>query len=223
LDSETSTVELIHKACEGDRRAFDLLAERLAPRLGAVVRSLAGAKLAAKIEAQDLLQETFLQAWRSLDRFRGKDEEEFWRWLTAVAHNVVLMQARKLGAKKRAGAEVPLPEQGSSSGSLGQIVDILRQSAVSPSTALRRDERFDRLRKALGKLSPDHRKVIFLTHIRELNTAEVARRMDRSPEAISMLLYRALLKLKDAFGETDSVHLPERSLEDEENSGPEKP
>ena len=44
---------------------------------------------------------------------------------------------------------------------------------------------------------------------------EVAERMRRSPGATSVLLVRALMKLKEAFGETESLSLPKRSLEEE--------
>jgi len=100
------------------------------------------------------------------------------------------------------------------SGGVGELVDLLRKTMTSPSEAVRRDERFDRLEKALEHLSPDHRRVIFLARVQELDTEEVARKMGRTPEAVSMLLYRALLKLRAAFGSTESSGLPQRSLEE---------
>ena len=88
-------------------------------------------------------------------------------------------------------------------------------AGTNPSQALRRNERFERLKRALKALPPDHAQVIFLARIQGLPVKEVARRMERTPEATSMLLLRALMKLKTAFGNTESLHLPDRSLEEE--------
>ena len=56
--------------------------------------------------------------------------------------------------------------------------------------------------------------MIRLARVERLPISEVARRMDRSPGATSQLLWRALRKLKDSFGSTDSLHLPPRALEE---------
>jgi len=45
-----------------------------------------------------------------------------------------------------------------------------------------------------------------------LEFEEAGRRMGRSPDAVKQLLYRALKKLRESFGDTESLHLPERSL-----------
>ena len=219
MEDETSLDVLIDRAKTGDRKAFDSVVKKHSARLGALVRSILGGKLAAKVDVEDLVQETFLQAWQSVRQFRGRGEDSFWAWLGTVATHVVGMQGRKAHAKKRdPGAEVSLNQPvRTSGGGPGELADLLKKSAVSPSSAFRRDERFDRLRHALGRLSPEHREVVYLARIRELRIDEVAKRMGRSPEAISMLLYRALLKLKEAFGTTESCSLGERSLKEEDH------
>ena len=85
---------------------------------------------------------------------------------------------------------------------------------VSQSRDARRNERFERLQRALDSLSDEHRRVVMLARIEKLPIAEVARRLERSPAATSQLLWRALKKLKESFGSTDSFHLPDRRLED---------
>ena len=60
-------------------------------------------------------------------------------------------------------------------------------STVSPSRALRRHERLDRLQEALDSLSPDHRQVIVLARLKGLRIKEIAERMDRSPNAVALL------------------------------------
>jgi RNA polymerase sigma factor (sigma-70 family) len=77
---------------------------------------------------------------------------------------------------------------------------------------LRREERFERLEKSLQSLSPDHREVILLARIEGLQIAAIAERLGRSKSAVKSLLLRALKELKRSFGDTESFHLPDRSL-----------
>ena len=64
----------------------------------------------------------------------------------------------------------------------------------------------------LKTLSADHREVLLLSRIEGLSIQEVAERMDRSPDAVKKLLSRALNALRAAFGETESLRLPDKRL-----------
>ena len=88
---------------------------------------------------------------------------------------------------------------------------------VSPSKALRRDERLDRLRKSIEDLPPDYRRVIEMARIQGLKIKEIAARLDRSPESVKSLLARAVAKLRDRFGDTESLHLPDQGLQFEDD------
>ena len=89
--------------------------------------------------------------------------------------------------------------------------------AESPSKQLRRDERFNRLEKALRGLKADHREVIMLARIEGLRAKDIALRMNRSEDAVHKLLARALLRLKESFGDTESLSLPHRHIAAEGN------
>ena len=98
----------------------------------------------------------------------------------------------------------------------GQFFYVRRESPdgePSPSKALRRGERFDRLQEAINRLRPDYREALMLVRIEGLKIKEAARRMNRSPKAILHLVARALKRLKEAFGDTESLHLPPMHLE----------
>ncbi len=90
---------------------------------------------------------------------------------------------------------------------------------VSPSKGMRRDERFERLKEALEDLTPEYREVILLARIERLPGKEIAKRLDRSPAAAAQLLSRALKKLRENFGDTESLNLPQRSIELEGGTG----
>ena len=83
---------------------------------------------------------------------------------------------------------------------------------ASPSSDLRRNERFDRLENAIVSLSPEHREVVMLARIEGQPIKEIAARTGRTPAAVSMLLSRALRNLRGLFGDTESLSLPEREL-----------
>jgi RNA polymerase sigma-70 factor (ECF subfamily) len=190
----------IQKARDGDRGAFEELFVSYRPRIKALVESRLGTHLRQAVDVEDLLQETFLRAFESISRFRWQNEGSFFRWLSGIAVNMI----RKEASARR---HSTLFED-------GQVAT----SGASPSKILRREERFDRLDRALNALSPEHRQVILLARVKGLPVGEIARRMNRSPNAVSLLLLRATRKLRAVFGETESFHLPHRLLESDGDS-----
>ncbi len=216
MEPGENLIAFISAAKEGDRRAFNSLVEQYGDPLGGHLRRRLGRRMRAKVDVEDLVQETFLRAFQSIRQFGGGSTRSFRRWLFTIADHVVYDQARRLKARGAARGEVSLERgAGSGEGEPMRLDEVLAASVRSPSQAMRRDERFDRLKEVLGSLAPDHSRVIFLARVQGLPIKEVARKMERTPEATSMLLLRALLKLKAAFGHTESLNLPPRSLERE--------
>ncbi|MBI4603900.1 MAG: sigma-70 family RNA polymerase sigma factor [Planctomycetes bacterium] len=190
--------DLARSAREGDRQAFGQLLERFRSRLESWVRIRMGRGVRKALDVEDVVQETLLRALEACDRFRWDGERAFAGWLCRIAENAI-----QEGARARRGQTL---------GDRAEIPD----GAVTQSRAERRNERFGRLEKALDSLPPDYRQVIFLSRIQGIPIQEVAGIMSRSPNAVSHLLIRAMTKLKEIFGDTESLGLPQRSLEAEE-------
>ena len=206
---------LVAKAQEGDHDAFSGLVEKYRSSLECWIHLRLGPRLRGKIEIQDIVQETFLKAYVSLPTFRWCTDGSFFHWLSAIAEHVIQDFARKLSTKKRGSArEVALTSdmepRSFPAGKLGKLLERLN---LSPSTVLRHNERFERLEKALNALKPDRREVVVLAILREVPIKEIAVRMGRKPDAVSMLLLRALGQLRVLFGMTESLHRPDRLLE----------
>lgn len=197
MDPKAPGYELVRKAQEGDRKAFAALLEHHRERLERTVQRELGQHLGREAALEDVLQETGLRALNSIKAFRYFNDESFPRWLLGIANHVVL----ELAAREERSRKLYLKPN-------------VASGEVSPSRLVRREERFDRLVEALNALNEDHRKVIVLARIEGLRIQEIAKRMDRSENAVLLLLSRALKKLKDAFGDTESLHLPWRSLEE---------
>ena len=199
MAAETREKSLVERAQRGDRAAFDELERAYRPRLRKLVEARLGGRLRETLEVDDILQEALLRAFRSIHGFQWRKEDAFFSWKAQIVENVIRDQAQKRGRGEFLELEHDVPG-----------------SQPSPGRRLRREERFDRLDDALKTLSPDHREVILLARIERLRIEEIAARMNRSPDAVKQLLVRALRKLKESFGDTESLHLPPRRLTGEE-------
>ena len=195
---DESTEDLLRKAVTGDRVAFGRLAERFSDRLRNLVRSRLGPVLREDLDVDDVVQDTFRRALEGIESFESTGDDSFIRWLGVIAENVIRKAARNR-------ARTPATEE---------IFEVSVR-ATSPSVNLRREERFERLQKALESLPPDYREVIRLSRIEGLKTMEIAARMGRSKEAVKQLIFRALRRLRESFGDTESLHLPDRKFDSE--------
>jgi RNA polymerase sigma-70 factor (ECF subfamily) len=184
-----STIALVTRIREGDRRAFNELFGRYLTRVENVVRSRLGAELRSRESVSDIVQEVYLEAVRSFDRFSPQAPQGFYRWLCKIVeHKIIDAHRRHFGAARRdARREVALEQVGSPAqgGPEGE----------TPSRILLRDEASGQVRDALMKLPPDHRRVIELRQFEMLSSAEVGEQMNRSAEAVRALLVRALKRL----------------------------
>ena len=200
MNPEITTKETIERAQSGDHVALEALTVRYHDELDHFVRLRVGAHLREDVQIEDVVQETFARAFEGLEEFQWRNEESFCRWLKGIAEHVILQVAQDQRRNR-----ILYIEQ-----------DDSPASTVSPSRALRRGERLDRLQEALDSLSPEHRQVIIVARLKGLRIKEIAERMNRSPNAVALLLARALTKLRDTFGDTESLHLPAASIEDRE-------
>jgi RNA polymerase sigma-70 factor, ECF subfamily len=197
MPDREATHSTIRRARAGDRRSFDSLIGDSRASLEAHVERRIGSYLRGRVDPEDVLQETYARAWRSIAGFRGKDPSALLGWLKGIAEHVIV---DLISRHKREDI---------------MYVEETRESPhgePSPSKGLRREERFSRLEKALDSLSPAQREVVILVRIEGLKIKEAAGKMNRTPNAVTKLLIRALAKLKDTFGDTDSLHLPPRGL-----------
>jgi len=144
--------------------------------------------------AQDLLQETFFQALRSLPTFRG--DSKLSTWLYSIAKNVALARYRK--DKRRS----PLDEE-TLTRVAAQAEGPPAPSGTAPSwdpaEQTTRNEERALLHEALEELSDSYREVIELRDLQELSTEETAERLDLTRVNVRVRLHRARKKLETAL------------------------
>jgi RNA polymerase sigma-70 factor (ECF subfamily) len=192
---------LIEEARGGSESALGELFQPYAEYLRLLARVQIGRRMQSKVDPNDLVQETFLEAHRQITNFRGISESEFLAWLRSImAGRLALVLRRYLGTR---GRDVKLERE------LAAQLDESSQaldggfvaSHSSPSQHASRHEQAVLLAGALSRLPEDYREVIILRHIDTLSFADVARRMGRSQDSVQKLWVRALATLRRLLGE----------------------
>jgi RNA polymerase sigma-70 factor (ECF subfamily) len=160
-----------------------------------------GRRLQGKVDASDLVQETFLEAHRNFARFQGTSEPQLVCWLRQIlAAKVAHLLRHYLGTQ---GRDVRLEQQleadlNNSSRLLGGD---LAAAISSPSQQAARREQSVVLANALARLPEDYREVIVLRHLEGLRFPEISERMGRSLDSVQKLWLRGLTRLRQVFGE----------------------
>lgn len=179
--------ELVLRAQANDDAAFAELMRRTAP---------ASLKLAVSIlrdrqEAEDQVQNSYMNAWRHVGQFHR--ESKFSTWISRIVVNQCLMQLRKL----RYLNSVSIAEEGPNGEAREMQVTDQRQT---PEAALAGRELGQVLKKEIRKLPPLLRTVLLLRDVDELSTAEVAVRLGLTPSAVKSRLLRARAELRARLG-----------------------
>ncbi len=192
--SEILPEALLVRACSGDAEALGQLLELYRNYLRLQARTLIGAALRVRLDPSDLVQETFLEAYRDFGQFAGTTETELVAWLRQVLIRNLADQARRHQSQRRdLGREESLEALLQQSSC--QVEKALAMGMSSPSSQASRREQAVLLADALASLPPDYREVLILRHLEHLKFDEIAARMERSSGAVRMLWTRALERL----------------------------
>lgn len=175
---------LVRAAKCGQSAAFDVLCERLAPR---ILRSLYRITKNRE-DAEDALQDSFLSAFVHLAEFDGRST--FSTWLTRIAINSSLMILRK----KRNSQEISL--EGTADSGANQMTWDMPDHAPNPEKRYAQRERENILRGAIGNLRPAIRKVIELQQLQEHSMKETAAIIGISVPAAKARLFHAKVALR---------------------------
>jgi len=196
-ESPSSTFNLLERARSGDRQALSRAFERQQRRLAVLIYyKLPGGRRSFD-EVEDLVQEAFLRAWRDLESFTWRSPDSFFRWLATIAEHVVIDRARYQGRERRAAEEVPFRSESNPGGA--EPAD-----TATPSRLLARKEAVERLLARLDLLPEDYREALVLAKIEGCSTVEIAERMGKTREAVALLVYRALQRLRTIALETQA-------------------
>lgn len=175
---ELSEDTLVERAAGGDMAAFEELLMRHADRLFASLRRFG----LDDAEAQEVAQDTFLRAWRSLPRFERRSR--FFTWLYRIGFNEA---QRRLARRPARGAVVSTEEQ---------PLDELADDRAGPAEQAENQELRTALERALGELPVDLRAPVVLRDIEGLSTAEAASVLKLGEAAFKSRLHRGRMALR---------------------------
>jgi RNA polymerase sigma-70 factor (ECF subfamily) len=197
---------LIAQAVQGDRSAFAELLERHAPAVRGSLSSRIPARWQALLSVDDVLQQTYTDAYLDLHQFRPSGDDSFEGWLTKIAHCNLLDAVRALEAEKRGGPRRPIPVDP------GQdALDVLHDRLLrdhprsTPSQHLARAEARAELRRVLEQLPDDYRRIIELYDLQGLPAGQVAEALSRSPGAIYLVRNRAHRRLRELLAGKSTI------------------
>ncbi len=191
---------LIEQARQGNAAARGALLELYRDYLRLVARSLIGGALRSRLDASDLVQETFLKAHRDFEQFGGMSERELLAWLRQVLVRSLLNQVKHHRRLSRDHHRQVSLEQLLDQPSLA-VQQALASRFPSPSEAAGRRERSVLLADAIDQLPPDYRKAFVLRTLEHHSLEAVATRMERSTSAVRMLWVRAVKRLNEMLAE----------------------
>jgi RNA polymerase sigma-70 factor (ECF subfamily) len=194
MDAESATDDLLARAARGEQAAFDELFARHRDRLGRAIAMRLDRRIAARVDASDVVQDVCLEAFRRLPGYLTRPDMPLDMWLLWLAREQVLMTHRRhLHADKRAvGREAPpLPVDSSAA-----IVRSLAGTGPSPSGAVAAAELTEQLRNALGRLDDDERELILMRHFEQLANKDAALILGVTEAAASKRYVRALERLR---------------------------
>lgn len=181
--------DLVQATLDGDYDAFEVLFQRYSDR----VYGIALGMVRNDAEAQDIVQETFLAAFRKLHTFR--QESPFRGWLFRIATNASLMKLRTRRRRPEVPLEVRRPGFDDDGSHERPIVD------WSPIAAqvLETEELGVRLRTAIDELPEKYRLVLRMADYDHLSMREIGAALDLSVPAVKTRLHRARLSVRESL------------------------
>src|SRR6266849_2405018 len=188
-EADVSELDLVKQCQAGNTDAFDQLVTRYRTRVFSMIYNM----VHNEQDAWDLAQDSFVKAWKSIKRFRR--HSSFYTWIYRIVMNVTIDWLRKKQIKG-AGAEFD---------DAVQIKEIDPASRTVPKADPLPHERMERteirakIDKAIAQLSPEHRAVILMKEIEEMQYHEIAETLGCSIGTVMSRLFYARKKLQHSL------------------------
>jgi len=181
--------ELVERAKGGDTSAFDELVVKHSPKLYGLVYHMTS----NHEDTNDILQDVFAKAYRSLKRFRGKSS--FYTWIYSIATNMSLNFLKKRNRRR----QTSLDDIDSNIESDKDFIELTSSSTPARETNLR--ELQQRLNDSMMQLSNDHRAVVTMYDIQGLPHTEISKILGVSEGTVRSRLFYAHRQLQNFLEE----------------------
>jgi len=181
--------ELVARTKDGDASAFDDLVRRYSPRVYGLVYNMTS----NHEETNDLLQDVFLKAFRSIKGFRG--DSSFYTWIHTIAANMTINFLKKRNRRRG-------PSLDDIDARIENDPDYIEATAkTDPRREATLSELQKKLNEAMQKLSHDHRAVVTMFDIQGMPHAEIAKILGTSEGTVRSRLFYAHRQLQNYLEE----------------------
>lgn len=207
------STELLEEALQGNREAAGRLLEHFRPYLYVIASRQLDDRVRGRLDANDIVQTTFLEAHRDFGQFQGKEINSFLAWLRNILrHNVESAHQRHLTAQKRSAKLETSGAAGDGGSDRVPLVDVLPSESSSPSQRAMRDEAAVALAECLLKLPETQAEAIRLRYLEGWALRAIAERMSKTELAVAGLLKRGLKSMRSELADQvgSSVAAPPR-------------
>jgi RNA polymerase sigma-70 factor, ECF subfamily len=186
---------LLEQARQGDREALGRLLEAQRAALHRLAERQLDGRLAVRVDASDIIQQTFLEAHRSFQQFAGQDARQLTAWLEGILDHKIagVIRDHALLQKRAVHRERSMDDSHGGMASLKQKLDA---GLSTPSQKAIRGEQEQLLMQALDALPDDQRAAVRLRHLEGWALADIAQHLDRSPAATAGLIKRGMQALR---------------------------
>jgi RNA polymerase sigma-70 factor, ECF subfamily len=206
--NSAETDRLLEQASRGTGPGLGPLLEHHRKRLRRMVALRLDPRLQGRIDASDVIQDTFLEASVRLPEYLRQPTMPFFLWLRFLtSQKLQELRRHHLGAQMRdAGREISLFHGALPAASSAALAAQLVGRGTGPSDAAIRAERKIRLQEALNSMDPVDREVLALRHFEQLNNTQTAQVLGLKESAASKRYVRALKKLKEILAGLTGHH-----------------
>ena len=182
--------ELLADFVAGDEQAFSTLVQRhLTTVYSFVVRFVGDAH-----DAEDIVQETFLKAWKSAKQYR-EEASKFKTWVLRIARNAAIDHLRKR-------KYIPFSQFDTDDGH-NMLVETVPDTEALPDEVLAKAHDAQVVQAALAGLSPDAREIMLLHYTNGLTFLEIGEMLGEPQNTVKSRHHRAMLALRKALPPSD--------------------
>jgi RNA polymerase sigma-70 factor (ECF subfamily) len=195
--TDTETQTLVGRAQAGDQSAIDALFTQNRDRLRRMVQFRMDRRLAARMDASDIVQDALAEAHRRLGEYLKQPVMSFYPWLRQLAWDRLLqMHRRHIDAQARTVTRERHAPMGLPDESAMELASRLLANATSAGGRLAKEEVRQRVRAELANLPEHEREVLALRYLEQLSTHETASVLGITEGSVKMRHLRALERLQ---------------------------
>lgn len=212
---DASKQDSLKRLREGDPTALGELIAQHQQRLLHIIRLRMDRRLAARVDAEDVLQEVYLDAASRIRHYIEKHSGSFFVWLRLITNQTMAnLYRRHLDTQMRdARRDVSINTGKTFETKSRPIAMQLIGHLTSPSNAIMRQESIEKLEEAIKELKPIDREAIVLRHFELLDNKEVAEVLEINEKAASIRYIRAIRRLREAIDPSDEIDETESAEE----------